>query len=89
MRSVNKLPIDCAALNYNCQEDERSSLPMLRNVVMEGHRLEPVAPFSGRVSNKDIIYKKGKDIQIICSLQKRNIFQRSRQISTLSMGRPK
>ena len=58
------------------KEHERSSLPILRNVVKEGLRLEPVAPFSGRITNKDIIYKREghsnhlmlpKGTQIVCS----------------------
>ena len=39
-------------------EEERMSSTMLRNVVKEGMRLQPVAPIQNRVINKDIIYKR-------------------------------
>ena len=57
-------------------EEERSSLKILRNVVKEGLRLQPVTPMQLRVVNKDIIYRRdehskgiliAKGRQVICS----------------------
>ena len=39
-------------------EKDRSNLTMLRNVMKEGMRLQPVAAFQSRMINKDIIYKR-------------------------------
>jgi cytochrome P450 len=57
-------------------EEDRSNLTMLRNVMKEGMRLQPVAAFQSRMINKDIIHKreghsKGflipKGTQVTCS----------------------